>query len=361
MGFLEVETPILWAQAGGANARPFLTSSNAFGNDLPLHLRIAPELFLKQLVIGGLERVYEIGKVFRNEGIDATHNPEFTSCELYMAHADCDTMIRLTEDLLRHVVHHATGGLKLAIADGPADPTDGAQTKYHAQARAGAVEGDDTVVIDFEPPFRKLDVLETLAEHGIILPENCNDPEALPELLKICAERNWRVSAPHTNARVLDKMIGEVIEPLCIQPTFIMNHPICLSPLAKTHRANPKLTERFELFINGKEYCNAYSELNIPSEQYSRLSAQHALRSPTNSDSDADGSQNLGDEESHPLDTPYCEALEYGLPPTGGWGLGIDRLIMLLARVPHIRDVIYFPIMRPMQTTDAKDAKVEEK
>jgi len=330
-GFVEVETPILWTQAGGATARPFWTNSNAFGEDFHLALRIAPELFLKQLVVGGLHKVYEIGKVFRNEGIDSTHNPEFTSCELYQAHADYNDMMKFTEDVLRSIVHEVTGGsLKITI-DLPAEA---AMSSEASEDRVKTAH--QSLTINFEPDFQRIDVVPALTSMGVRLPENFNDPAAVPELLVEVRRHGIQVSEPYTNGRLFDALIGHFIEPLCVQPTFIMNHPICLSPLAKRSTADPRLTERFELFINKKEYCNAYSELNSPLEQLSRLKAQQRDRAP-----------DIGDVEAHPLDVDYCESLEYGLPPTAGWGLGLDRFVMLLTNSLHIRDVLYFPIMKP--------------
>lgn len=350
--FIEVETPILWTQSGGATARPFVTTSNAFGNDLDLSLRIAPELFLKQLVIGGLPRVYEIGKVFRNEGIDATHNPEFTSCELYQAHADYQTMMDFTEDVLRDIVKKCTGSHIVKILPPGVNAVD--TPEEFKRLNEMGTEAEGVKFIDFAQPFKRLDVLQTLRDNGVELPPNFNSDEALPALREICAKRGWVMKPPYTVARCLDTMISEVIEPMCIQPTFITNQPLALSPLAKSSTANPEVAERFELFINTKEYANAYSELNVPTEQYDRFTAQHRIKQLKA------GDQDYVDDEAHPVDTPYCEALTAGLPPTGGWGLGIDRLVMLLSQQQNIRDVIYFPIMKPQEQPQEKQQQQQQ-
>ncbi|CAK4637120.1 unnamed protein product [Aphanomyces euteiches] len=265
--FIEVETPILATGAGGAAAKPFTTVSRALNTDL--YLRIAPELYLKQLVIGGMDRVFELGKVFRNEG--------------------------------SHVLTTASGS------------------------------------IDFTPPFKRISIIEGI-EQAIQEPlPAMDDPELVPKLLALCEKHNVHCPAPHTAARVLDSMVGEFLEPQCVNPTFLIDHPACLSPLAKAHRDNANLTERFELFVGGKELCNAYTELNDPDEQRLRFQAQMADR-------------NLGDQEAHMKDEAFCTALEYGLPPTAGFGIGIDRLVMLLTSMPHIREVILFPTMKPDQS-----------
>lgn len=342
-GFAEVETPILWPRAGGASARPFVTTSNAFSEDLPLSLRVAPELFLKQLVMGGMERVFELSKVFRNEGIDATHSPEFTSCELYMAHADVEDLYGFTENLIRQITS--------AVLKDQLEVSVPAKNR-HDPLPLGATCHVEDLIIDFSKPFARLDVLETLEAHGIKLPSNFNDDAAIPELLNICQAHGLQVKAPITIPRILDKLIGDIIEPLCVQPTFIVNHPTALCPLAKRHPTREGISERFELFINCKEYVNAYSELNVPSEQYQRFASQRAdqlsiAEAATNTADITATRTRDHDEEAHPVDTPYCEAMQVGLPPTAGWGMGVDRLVMLLAGVPHIRDVILFPIMKP--------------
>jgi lysyl-tRNA synthetase class 2 len=306
-GFIEVETPILWNQSGGANARPFTAHSEALGIDLKL--RIAPELFLKQLVIGGLPKVFELGRVFRNEGVDASHNVEFTMCEVYQAYADYRDMMKFSEDLLEFIAK-----------------------KFSADS---VVNG-----VDFKGPFRKLDVIETLKAEiemrNLTLGTDFdpNSEASISRLLDIANSLHIKIEEPKTLPRVLDKLIGELIEPLCIQPTFLINHPVCMSPLAKQLEDNPSLTERFELFINGKEICNAYSELNDPNEQRARFNRQSKIR------------ENSGDCEIPPTDEAFCLSLEYGLPPTGGWGLGVDRLCMLLSNVSQIREIVLFPISK---------------
>ncbi|TYZ68243.1 hypothetical protein PybrP1_009854 [[Pythium] brassicae (nom. inval.)] len=296
--FVEVETPMLFSAAGGAAAQPFVTASRALGR--ALFLRIAPELFLKQLVIGGFDRVFEIGKVFRNEGIDATHNPEFTMCEFYQAEP---------QDEKSAVSQSQDGG--------------GSRPKTYA-----------TVEIDFTPPFRRLPILETLeASLGEKLPD-VNSPDAIPLLVALCEKHGVECPPPHTSARIVDALVAHFIEPLCVHPTFVYNHPTCMSPLAKAHRAQPGVTERFELFVAGKELCNAYTELNDPFDQRARFAAQQQ-------------DQQRGDREAHSKDDEFCTALEYGLPPTGGFGLGVDRLAMLLTGNVHIREVILFPAMKP--------------
>eukprot|EP01133_Synstelium_polycarpum_P003477 gene3477-3967_t len=287
-GFLEVDTPILSTNVGGANAKPFKTYSNSL--DLGLFMRISPELYLKQLVISGFDRVFEIGKQFRNEGIDLTHNPEFTTCELYQAYADYNTMMELTEDLISKMVFDAVGSYKVPLPS------------------------NNDVTIDFTPPFKRIHFIPKIEEFvGRKLPADLVSYDCIPELLQICKESGVQCSAPHTPSRILDTMAGHFLEPLCTQPTFIIDHPRVMSPLAKLHRSNPNYTERFELFVGGKELVNAYSELNDAADQRSRFMSQSQDRQ-------------TGDDEAQILDEGYCNAMEYGLPPTGGWGLGIDRL-----------------------------------
>jgi lysyl-tRNA synthetase class 2 len=313
--FLEVETPVLCSMVGGANALPFVTRSEAL--DTSLFLRVAPELHLKQLVIGGLERVYEIGKCFRNEGIDATHNPEFTTCEFYMAWANHQDLLNLTETMLYDLVKEVAGSPKVIVD----------------------VAGRGEVEVDFTPPYRVISIPERLREavHPLTLPD-LNAHMSAPELLKICQELGAVVSPPHTTARLVDKLIGHLIEPDLGQPTFLVDHPHIMSPLAKHHPTKEGMTARFELFVAGKEICNAYSELNDPTEQRARFQAQAEARK-------------LGDGEAQVADEPFCESLEYGLPPTAGWGIGIERLVMLLSRTHHIRDVQLFSVVKDRKST----------
>ncbi|GMF49259.1 unnamed protein product [Phytophthora fragariaefolia] len=307
--FMEVETPMLFSAAGGAAAQPFVTNSRALGKDL--YLRIAPELFLKQLVIGGFDRVFEIGKVFRNEGIDATHNPEFTICEFYQAYADYNTLMDTAEKMISGIAKDVTGSYKIQY------PTE-------ESAEEGAEDEPAVVEIDFTPPFKRLPILETLEEClGEKLPD-VNSPDSIPALLELCQRHNVECAKPHTCTRLVDKLIGHFVEPMCVNPTFLYNHPTCMSPLAKAHREQQGVTERFELFVAGKELCNAYTELNDPFDQRRRFAAQQL-------------DQQRGDSEAHGKDDEFCTALEYGLPPTGGFGIGIDRLVMLLSGKPHIR------------------------
>ncbi|ETI40866.1 lysine-tRNA ligase [Phytophthora nicotianae P1569] len=316
--FIEVETPMLFSAAGGAAAQPFVTNSRALGKDL--YLRIAPELFLKQLIIGGFDRVFEIGKVFRNEGIDATHNPEFTICEFYQAYADYNTLMDTAQEMISGIAKDVTGSYKI---------------QYPMDESSEGLEDEPAMVeIDFTPPFKRLPILETLEEClGEELPD-VNSPDSIPALLELCERHNVECAKPHTCTRLVDKLIGHFVEPKCVNPTFLYNHPKCMSPLAKAHREQEGVTERFELFVAGKELCNAYTELNDPFDQRQRFAAQQA-------------DQQRGDNEAHSKDDEFCTALEYGLPPTGGFGIGIDRLVMLLSGKPHIREVIMFPAMKP--------------
>jgi len=303
-GFLEIETPVLQSIPGGAEARPFITHHNAL--DLDLYLRIATELHLKRLVVGGLERVYEIGRIFRNEGISTRHNPEFTSLEVYQAFADYHTMMNLTETLICNAAQAVRGSLHLT---------------YQGEA------------IDLTPPWRRVTMQELVEEAtGIrIEVETGSAGELLASLKKLGIPD---LSAQDSPGKLLVKTFEHCCEHQLRQPTFVLDYPVEVSPLTKPHRHKPGLVERFELFIVGRETANAYSELTDPLDQRQRLEAQAALKA-------------AGDEEAHFLDEDFLTALEYGLPPTGGMGMGIDRLVMLLCDAPSIRDVIAFPLLRP--------------
>ncbi|HEX6745947.1 MAG TPA: lysine--tRNA ligase [Longimicrobium sp.] len=302
-GFIEVETPILQAVYGGAAARPFVTRHNTLGMDL--YLRIADELYLKRLIVGGMERVYEISKDFRNEGIDRFHNPEFTMLEFYAAYFDYQAVMDFTEEMLGYVVREVVGDRPVSFM------------------------GNE---IRFTPPFPRMSMYESLREVGGIDVEREGEAEMRARVIALGMDP--AEAARLGRGKLIDELFGELVEPKLIQPTFITDYPREMSPLAKPKRGNPELTERFELIVAGKELCNAYSELNDPIDQRGRFEAQLRLREQ-------------GDDEAQQLDEDFLRALEYGMPPTGGFGMGVDRLCMILSGQPSIRDVILFPTMRP--------------
>jgi lysyl-tRNA synthetase class 2 len=334
-GFLEVETPMMSMIAGGAAAKPFVTHHNDL--NMNLFMRIAPELYLKQLIVGGLDRVYEMGKNFRNEGIDLTHNPEFTMCELYWAYADYNDLMTFTEDLLSGMV------LMLNGYDPKRDRKNDPPKDEQYKIKYKMLHSDEPVVVDFKPPFRRVPMISTLEEKlNITFGDDLSSEETRLMLVKLLKEKNVQCSPPLTTARMLDKLVGEFIEVECINPTFITEHPQLMSPLAKWHRQDKRLTERFELMIIGRELCNAYTELNDPFVQRDRFNEQAKQKEQ-------------GDDEAQIVDEDFCRALEYGLPPTGGWGMGIDRLIMILTNQYNIKEVILFPAMKPEDQELAQD------
>ena len=313
--FLEVETPVLHTLAGGANARPFITHHNAL--DIDLYMRIALELHLKRLIVGGMERVYEIGRVFRNEGIDTRHNPEFTLLEVYQAFGDYETMMDLTEDLFRTVAKEVLGSAVLDYGD---------------------------FKVDLETPWRRISMSDSVKEAtGIDYASDMTDDE----FRAAARARGLDIPDDMPRGNVLGELFDEAVEHTLIQPTFIIDYPVEISPLALRKASNPALTDRFELFILGREHANAFSELNDPIDQRGRFEAQVEAK-------------RKGDDEAHPMDEDFLQALEYGLPPTGGLGIGIDRMVMLLTGAESIRDVLLFPTMKPLDEPKSKKAAKKE-
>lgn len=302
-GFLEVETPVLVSNAGGAAARPFETHFNALDEDFKL--RISLELYLKRLIVGGLEKVYEIGRVFRNEGLDTRHNPEFTLMELYQAYTDYHGMMDLTENLYRHVAQEVLGTTKITY---------------------------NGIDMDLGKPFERITMVDAVKKYANV---DFNEITTLEEAQKVAKEHHIEYEAHHKKGDILNLFFEEYVEEHLIQPTFVMDHPIEISPLTKKKPENPEYVERFEFFMNGWEMANAYSELNDPIDQRERFKAQEELLAK-------------GDEEANTTDEDFMNALEIGMPPTGGIGFGIDRMCMLLTDSAAIRDVLLFPTMKPL-------------
>ena len=303
-GYMEVETPILQSIPGGAAARPFITHHNAL--DIPLYLRIADELYLKRLIVGGFEGVYEFSKNFRNEGMDRTHNPEFTCMEIYVAYKDYNWMMDYTEKMLEKICLDVNGTTTVKVGDN---------------------------VIDFKAPYRRVTMTDAIREHtGIDITGMTEE-----QLREAARSLGIEVDESMGKGKLIDEIFGEKCEGTYIQPTFIIDYPIEMSPLTKRHRNNPELTERFELMVNGKELANAYSELNDPIDQYERFVEQMRLAEK-------------GDDEAMIIDHDFIRALEYGMPPTSGMGIGMDRLVMLMTGQTTIQEVLFFPQMRPEKT-----------
>lgn len=307
--FLEVETPMMQPMAGGAMAKPFKTHHNALGQDL--YLRIAPELYLKRLVVGGMERVFELNRNFRNEGVSTLHNPEFTMIEFYMAYATYEDLMTLTEEMITSLVRDLFGTLKIAY------------------------QGTE---LDFTPPWRRVSVREALVRYAGLDPASLEDRD---KALREAAKRGLLFEDREPLGKILMAIFDETVEEKLIQPTFVTGYPLEVSPLSRKNTQNPEIVDRFELYIHGREIANAFSELNDPADQKNRFLMQLEQRE-------------AGDEEAHGMDEDYIRALEYGMPPTAGEGIGIDRLVMLLTDSPSIRDVILFPHLRRREAGEAK-------
>jgi lysyl-tRNA synthetase class 2 len=301
-GYVEVETPVLLSQATGALARPFQTHHNALEQDM--YLRIATELFLKRLVVGGLERVFEVGRIFRNEGVDSTHNPEFTMLESYQAFADYNDIMDMVEEMVAACADVAVGSTEISYQGRP---------------------------LDLSPPFRRARMVDLVAE---ATGESVAFDRPINEMRELALEHGVEPDATWGHGKIINELFEALIADNIWEPTYVLDHPKEVSPLAREHRDDPNLTERYELFIAGAEYANAFSELNDPLDQRARFELQAVARAE-------------GDDEAHPIDEDYILALEYGLPPTGGLGIGVDRLVMLLTDQHHIREVILFPTLRP--------------
>ncbi|COS46793.1 Lysyl-tRNA synthetase%2C class-2 [Streptococcus pneumoniae] len=303
-GYLEVETPMMHAIAGGASARPFITHHNAL--DMELYMRIAIELHLKRLIVGGLEKVYEIGRVFRNEGVSTRHNPEFTMIELYEAYADYKDIMKLTENMVAHIAKQVLGTTTIQYGD------------YE---------------INLEPEWTRLHMVDAIKQYS---GADFWNPMSVEEARELAKEHNVEIKDTMEVGHIINEFFEQKVEDKLIQPTFIYGHPVEISPLAKKNDEDPRFTDRFELFIVAREHANAFTELNDPIDQKERFEAQLKEREQ-------------GNDEAHMMDDDYIEALEYGMPPTGGLGIGIDRLVMLLTNAPSIRDVLLFPAMRHKQ------------
>ncbi len=300
-GFLEVETPMMHGIAGGASARPFETHHNAL--DIPLYMRIAIELHLKRLIVGGMEKVYEIGRVFRNEGVSTRHNPEFTMIELYEAYADYHDIMELVENMVAHIAKEVLGSTTISY-------------------------GEDK--INLQPKWTRLHMVDAIKEYtGVDFWQQMSDGEAKA----LAKEHGIEIEDNMTYGHIVNEFFEQRVEEKLIQPTFVYGHPVAISPLAKKNKDDDRFTDRFELFIVGREHANAFSELNDPIDQRERFEAQVKEKEQ-------------GNDEAHEMDEDFLEALEYGMPPTGGLGIGIDRLVMLLTNSPSIRDVLLFPQMR---------------
>ncbi|WP_297169587.1 lysine--tRNA ligase [uncultured Porphyromonas sp.] len=300
-GYLEVDTPVLQSIPGGAAARPFVTHHNAL--DIPLYLRIANELYLKRLIVGGFDGVYEFSRNFRNEGMDRTHNPEFTCMEIYVAYKDYRWMMQMTEQMIEHICQEVLGSTTIQV-------------------------GEHT--IEFKPPYRRLTMIDAIQEYGGVNIDGMDEAE----LRKVCQAKGVEIDDTMGVGKLIDELFGAVAEPHLVQPTFIIDYPKAMSPLTKEHRDRSDLTERFELFVNGKELANAYSELNDPIDQRHRFEDQLRL-------------SERGDDEAMYIDHDFLRALEFGMPPTSGMGIGMDRLVMLLTGQESIQEVLLFPQMRP--------------